>query len=252
MRITSLRDASDSHITSCSEMRKRVAILQSNYIPWKGYFDLIHSVDVFVLFDDMQYTRRDWRNRNKVKGPNGPQWLSIPVGVKGKYLQKINETLVRDHGWARKHWQTLRGFYAKSPFFKDYADELEALYTRAGEMDRLSEINYVFINAINRWLGITTLIKWSSDYVLVDGKSERLLGICKDTDAATYVSGPAARGYLDAQLFAAEGVQIEWMDYSDYPEYPQVHGPFEHSVTVLDLLFQCGPNAPRMMKSFGK
>lgn len=231
-------------------MTKKVAILQSNYIPWKGYFDLINSVDVFVLYDDMQYTRRDWRNRNKVKSPSGLKWLSVPVDVKGKYHQKINDTRVSDHSWAVKHWQTLRGFYAKAPHFRDYADELESLYERAGELELLSEINHLFIKAINRWLGISTKIEWSSDYQLVDGKSERLLGICQDAKASHYLSGPAARDYLDAPLFEKAGITVEWMDYSGYPTYPQLHGDFEHGVTVLDLLFQCGKESPRMMKSF--
>ncbi|MGK0186251.1 MAG: hypothetical protein ACI9R3_002034 [Verrucomicrobiales bacterium] len=229
---------------------KKVAILQSNYIPWKGYFDLINSVDVFVLYDDMQYTRRDWRNRNKVKGPGGLKWLSVPVEVKGKYLQTIKETRVSDAAWATKHWQTLRGFYAKAPHFSDYAEELESLYTRAGDLEHLSEINHLFITAINQWLGITTEIQWSSDYQLVDGKSERLLGICRDAEASHYLSGPAARDYLDAELFATAGITVDWMDYAGYPQYSQLHGNFEHGVTVLDLLFQCGADAPKMMKSF--
>jgi hypothetical protein len=229
---------------------KKIAILQSNYIPWKGYFDLVNSVDVFVLYDDMQYTRRDWRNRNKVKGPGGLKWLSIPVEVKGKYLQRINETRISDSSWAANHWQTLRGFYARAPHFRDYADALEALYQQAGTLELLSEVNHLFITSINRWLGITTTIQWSSDYQLVDGKSERLLGICKDAEATHYLSGPAAKDYLAAELFTASGIEVDWMDYSGYPEYPQGHGDFEHGVTVLDLLFHCGSDAPAMMKSF--
>lgn len=232
-----------------SIVTKKVGILQSNYIPWKGYFDLINIVDEFILYDDMQYTRRDWRNRNKIKTPNGSQWLTIPVSVKGKYSQSIKDTKINDNSWVQKHWSTIKQNYSKAKYFKDYKDVFEELYLNSKE-DSLSLINYKFIIAINTILDINTKILWSSDFDLADGKTERLLGICKDCKATEYISGPAAQGYLDEELFGKENIKVSWMDYSNYPEYPQVYPPFEHAVTVLDLIFNEGPNAKKYMKSF--
>lgn len=230
---------------------KKVAILQSNYIPWKGYFDLINKVDEFVLYDDMQYTRRDWRNRNKIKTAQGLKWLSIPVNVKGKYFQKINETTISDNSWNKIHWNTLKHNYSKAAYFRDYKDLFEELYL--GNQDKyLSQVNYRFITAINKILGITTKIRWSNEFELVDGQTERLLQICKDCKADVYVSGPAAKGYFDEELAKEENIEIEWMDYSGYTEYKQLFTPFEHGVTILDLIFNEGARSHKFMKSFSK
>lgn len=231
-------------------MNKKIAILQSNYIPWKGYFDIINSVDEFVIYDEVQYTRRDWRNRNKILTPKGLQWLTIPVKVKGKYFQNINETPIEDKKWAHKHWNTLLQHYKKATYFSLYRDFFQDLYLECSD-DLLSNINYKFITAINNILGISTALKWSSEYNACGNPSERLLDICKEAGATTYLSGPAAKTYLDTDLFTKEGVSVEWMDYKDYPEYTQMHTPFEHGVTVLDLIFNEGPNATKYMKSFG-
>ncbi|MBD3842966.1 MAG: WbqC family protein [Campylobacterales bacterium] len=228
---------------------KKLAILQSNYIPWKGYFDLINMVDEFVFYDDMQYTRRDWRNRNKIKTSQGLKWLSIPVEVKGKYFQKINETLVSDKSWSVTHWQTIKQFYSKTPFFKDYKDIFEEFYMNNQE-EHLSLINARLIELVNSILGIQTKITWSSDYELVQGQTEKLLGICQQAGADVYLSGPAAKDYFDEALAEKMGIKVEWMDYSGYPEYHQLHPPFEHGVTILDLIFNEGPNAKNFMKSF--
>ena len=228
---------------------KKVAILQSNYIPWKGYFDLINMVDEFILYDDMQYTRRDWRNRNKIKTPQGLKWLSIPVEAKGKYFQKINETKVSEKDWAKKHWHSIVHNYAKSKHFKDYKNIFEELYLSCDE-EYLSQINYKFITTINEILGITTKIRWSSEFELVDGQTEKLLGICKDCNADVYLSGPAAKDYFDEDLAKKENIEVEWRDYSGYKEYEQLSPPFEHGVTILDLIFNEGSNATKYMKSF--
>jgi hypothetical protein len=228
---------------------KKVAIVQSNYIPWKGYFDLIHMVDEFVLYDDMQYTRRDWRNRNCIKTPNGLEWLTIPVDVKGKYFQKIRETRVSDPDWTKSHWKTLSHNYAKAACFAQFRELFEELYLGCRE-ELLSRINLRFIDAICRILGIDTKLSWSMDYELVDGKTERLVGLCKSTRATHYVSGPSARDYMDERLFEQEGIAVSYIDYSGYPEYAQLHGAFEHGVTILDLIFNQGRNASRFMKSF--
>lgn len=228
---------------------KRVAIAQSNYIPWKGYFDLINLVDEFVLYDDMQYTRRDWRNRNLIKTPNGPLWVTIPVEVKGKYLQKIKDTTVSDHSWRQNHWRSVQHGYARAEHFKAYKDVFEDLYLNSSEVF-LSQINYRFVTTICEILGIKTKITWSMDYRLIDGKSERLIDICRQAGGTEYVSGPAAKGYIDEQLFQNEGIRLRYMDYSSYPEYSQLYPPFEHGVSAIDLIFNEGPHATKFMKSF--
>ncbi len=229
-------------------MAKTVAIVQSNYVPWKGYFDLIRRADEFVLYDDVQYTRRDWRNRNRIKTPHGTQWLTIPVDGKGKYLQKIKDTRVSDPDWGRAHWQTLCHSYGRASFFKQFRERFEQLYrTNAGPF--LSDINQTWIGTICELLGIRTAITRSMDYRLTaDDPTERLLEICLQAGATTYLSGPAARAYLDETPFRAAGIDVQYMDYSGYPEYPQLYPPFDHAVTVLDLLFMTGPQAPAFLE----
>ena len=228
---------------------KKIAISQSNYIPWKGYFDLINSVDEFVLYDDMQFTRRDWRNRNQIKTPTGVQWLTIPVEVKGKFHQRINETVVSNHDWARQHWRALELNYARAKHFADYGERIRELYLGC-TATRLSEINHRFLIALNALLGIRTPVRWSSEYTLEGERSARLRNICQQAGAQVYYSGPAARDYLDTTLFAAAGIEVVWMNYSCYPPYRQLHGDFQHGVSVLDLLFNEGPKAQSFMKSF--
>lgn len=225
---------------------KTVAIVQSNYVPWKGYFDLMRRVDEFILYDDVQYTRRDWRNRNRFKSPQGVRWLTIPVQVKGRYTQRIDETLVSDPAWAERHWATLRSWYRKAPFFKRYEPVLEGLYMGRRDL-ALSVINRRFLEGLRDLLGIRTPLSSSSEYATRGQKTERLLGICKAAGAGTYLSGPAAREYLDEESFRAADVAVEWMSYEGYPEYPQLHGPFEHGVSAIDLLLNVGDEAPRYM-----
>lgn len=227
----------------------KVVITQSNYIPWKGYFDLINKADHLVLYDDMQYTKRDWRNRNKIQTANGPVWLSIPVEVKGKFSQAIKDTKISSPDWGEKHWQSIIHNYKKSAYFNEYKDIFEPLF-RENRRIFLSEINYIFIKTIMDVLGIDTKIHWSSDFQLHEGRNERLLGICRDLGATCYLSGPAAKDYMDVSIFGNENISVEWADYSGYPEYTQMYKPFEHSVTILDLLFNEGVNAKNYMKSF--
>ena len=225
---------------------KKIAILQSNYIPWKGYFDIIRSVDEFVLYDDMQYTKNDWRNRNKIKTRNGLEWITIPVRQES-LAQTIRETKIANPLWHKQHWKMLAQNYAKAAHFKEYKDIFEELYLGATET-YLSEINRKFILAINGLLGIATTIRCSSEFTLAPGKSERLLELCRSLGATTYLSGPAAKEYLDAAIFAEAGIEVEWMDYSGYPEYTQLFPPFEHGVSIVDLLFNEGRNATKFMK----
>jgi hypothetical protein len=226
---------------------KKVAILQSNYIPWKGYFDLIASVDEVILFDDMQYTRRDWRNRNQIKTPQGLQWLTVPVLVKGKYFQTIRETAIDGSTWALMHWKALSQNYIKSAYFKEIATWLEPLYV-AQSYSHLSQLNRALIEGVCLYLGIQTRITNSWDYQLVDGKTARLASLCLQANATEYVSGPAAQSYIDESVFDQSNIDLTWFEYGSYPEYPQLYGLFQHHVSILDLLFNCGSNSRLFMK----
>ncbi|HMZ54659.1 MAG TPA: WbqC family protein [Nitrospira sp.] len=227
---------------------KRVAIVQSNYIPWKGYFDLIASVDEFVLYDDMQFTRRDWRNRNKIKTPQGVQWLSVPVKVKGRYNQAIRETEIDGVEWAGDHWKAIALNYRRAPYFSEIASWLEPALL-GEQYSMLSKLNRTLIETVCNYLGIATVIRDSHEFALADGKSERLADLCSQLRAGEYVSGPSARGYIEPECFSGRGVNVSWFDYSGYPVYHQLWGDFVHEVSVLDLLFNCGPESPRYMKA---
>lgn len=231
-------------------MAKRVAIVQSNYIPWKGYFDLINQVDEFILLDDIQYTKRDWRNRNKIKTPHGVVWLSIPVEVKGKYLQLIKDTRISDPEWNQRHWRSIAQNYSGAKYFHEYKDFFQELYLGCDEI-ALSQINYRFLRAICAQLDIRTKLTWAMDYRPAKGRLERLISLCHQSGATEYLSGPSARSYLDEQVVDEAGIKVIWMDYADYPEYRQLYPPFEHAVSIIDLIMNEGSNAPRYMKSFG-
>lgn len=229
---------------------KKVAILQSNYIPWKGYFDIISSVDEFIIYDEMQYTTRDWRNRNKIKTPNGLKWLSIPVNSKGFQIrqQKISETKVVDTNWVKSHWDSIVINYSMAPYFNDYKDYFKDLYYSCEKEEYLSRINYKFITAINKLLDIKTKISYDVDYGLIEGKTERLVDLVKKTQGTEYLSGPAAKDYIDESLFEKAGIKLTWMDYSGYKEYNQLYPPFEHGVSIVDLIFNCGKESKNYMK----
>lgn len=231
------------------DVRKRVAVVQSNYMPWRGYFDMMNLVDEFILFDNMQYTRRDWRNRNTVKSPAGLTWLTIPVVVKGKYSQAIKDTVISDLSWNLHHWKTIVHCYSKARYFSYYREIFEDLYLNTKET-YLSLINYRFLKAICKLLGIATKITWSMDYQLAGDKSERLVNLCKQAGATDYLSGPSAKAYLSEDLFDRQGIAVSYMDYSDYPEYGQLYPPFEPRVSIIDLILNEGPDAGQYMKSF--
>ncbi len=228
-------------------MSKRVAIVQSNYLPWKGYFDLIRAADVFVLYDDVQYTKNDWRNRNRVKTSSGLQWLTIPVRHVSLH-QRIMETRTVDHRWRKSHWTTLLQVYGKTPHFELYRRRLEQFYLDDDEVF-LSRINERLLREIADMLGIRTSIRRVDEFDLPAGKTERLVELCLQLKATEYLSGPAAKCYLDEDIFSRSGITVRYADYSGYPEYEQSHMPFEHAVTVLDLLFHMGPRAQDYLKN---
>lgn len=223
---------------------KRIAILQSSYIPWKGYFDMIAAVDEFILYDDMQFTKNDWRNRNQIKTSQGVQWLTVPVG---KDISRRIRDVTLDARWQVKHWKSLESNYRRAPYFDEIAAWLKPLYI-AESYTHLSQMNRCFIEAICNYLCIKTKITNSWDYILLDGKTERLVGLCTQAGGTEYISGPAAKDYVKESVFAEMGIKLTWFDYSGYPKYPQLWGEFAHGVTVLDLLFNCGTDAHRYMR----
>lgn len=224
---------------------KKIAILQSNYIPWKGYFDLIAAVDEFIFYDDVQFTKNDWRNRNKIKTQNGLSWLSIPVGQNINRL--IKEVRLDDVRWQQKHWSTLCQNYKRAACFESIAARLEPLYLRY-RYQTLSELNRTMVEFACNELGITTRLSWSWDYTLDGGKSERLAYLCEQAGASEYVSGPSAKSYLDETVFENRSIKVSYFDYDGYREYPQLWGGFEHGVSIIDLLFNCGSDAPLYLK----
>lgn len=230
-------------------MNKKVAILQSNYIPWKGYFDIINMADEFILFDEVQYTKRDWRNRNTIQTPQGLQWLTIPVDVKGKYTQKISEVNISNPNWNKDHWQTIHHNYSKAKHYPLYKDYFEDLYSKSNSL-RLTEVNQYFIKGIVDLLNIDTTITSSTKYKTEGNSSEKILNICLASGATEYLSGPSAKTYIDESAFLKSGIKIEWMDYGGYPEYSQTHTPFNHQVSIIDMLFNLGSDTKKFMKSF--
>lgn len=232
----------------CVTLGKKIAICQSNYIPWKGYFDLINSADIFVIYDTEQYTKRDWRNRNLIQTPNGPKWLTIPVQNQ-TFHQKIEDTIPVDSSWQTKHWKSIVLNYGKARYFSDYKGVFEHIYQQ-DNLTSLSKINYEFILAICNLLKIRTTLMWSSQFDLPEGRNQKILYICKTLNALTYISGPKAKNYLDENLFNQNGMTVNWMNYSRYPEYAQRFLPFEQGVSILDMIFNLGPDTQNYMKSF--
>ncbi|MCB9074618.1 MAG: WbqC family protein [Chitinophagales bacterium] len=219
----------------------KIAITQSNYIPWKGYFDSIKHVDIFVEYDCMQYTKRDWRNRNIIKTAQGLKWLTIPVEVKGKYFQRIRDTKIADKSWTTSHWDIIKQAYKTAAHFKLESEWLEGLYKNCN-FDYLTDVNLYFIKAINEHLDIHTIIKSSLIYELAEDRTQRLVEICKSLKGTDYYSGAAAKSYMELEKFTKEKINVHWWDYSDYPEYEQLHGNFEHGVSILDLILNVGHN----------
>jgi len=228
---------------------KTIAILQSSYIPWRGYFDLVGSVDEFILYDDTQYTKRDWRSRNRIKTANGLHWLTIPVSVKHKYHQRIDQAEVQDSRWAAGHFRSLTFNYSRASHFSDYAELFEDLYARAAEERLLSSVNRLFLRALCAALNISTPITLSSDYGGSGHKTDRLVSICLAAGATDYVSGPSAKAYLEPEKFAAHDIGLHFIDYNGYPPYRQLFGDFEPQVSIVDLLFNEGPKARSFMKA---
>jgi len=220
----------------------KVVILQPSYIPWRGYFDQILQADLFVFYDDVQYDKRGWRNRNRIKTSTGPLWLSIPVFNRGAQTEHIPIHEIRvvwDRPWNQEHWNSIRMAYSKAPFFSQYAGLVEEIYT--GKPEMLADFTIESTIALARAIGIDhTRFLRSSKIDGVDGaKTDRLISILKKVDATQYISGPSAKDYIEDEKFAEAGIALEYMQY-DYAEYPQLYPPFDPQVSIIDTLFMMG------------
>ncbi len=214
----------------------RVVILQSNYIPWKGYFDLIHDADLFVYYDEVQYTKNDWRNRNRIYSKNGLQWLTIPV-TRDAVKQRISEVALPDARWQQDHFKSLYFGYKPAPCFHQLEPLLQKVFVET-RWDTLARLNRHLIETISRMLNLPTVFKDSKDFQLEGDRVARLVNLLRQTGATEYISGPSAREYLSdhEHLFAESNIKLTYKDYSGYPAYRQLREPVEHAVSILDLL----------------
>jgi len=222
-------------------VKNKIIITQSNYIPWKGYFTTMRKATHFVIYDDAQYTKRDWRNRNKIVTPNGLKWLSIPIDVKGKYRQKINEAKISDPNWATEHWNKIYENYKKAPYFKDISDHFKELYLdKLQNLESLTDINRVILEKCIELLEIEIKILDSRNFNLRGEKTEKLINVCKDLEADEYFTGPAAKNYIEEDLFLDNGIKLSYYNLENFPSYEQQWDGFEHKVSILDMFFNLG------------
>jgi WbqC-like protein len=229
-----------------SPPERTLAVLQPGYLPWLGFFDQMRRADVFVYYDDVQYDKHGWRNRNRIKSTSGPHWLTVPVRHAGLGKPLVLDVEI-DGGspWARKHLGSIRQYYKDAPYLTRYWPELEELLQR--KWDRLVELNLSATAMIADWLGITTC-SFRSSALGIDGeRSERLLKLCQRFGATKYLSGNAAESYLDVELFRQNGVVVEWQNYR-HPTYQQLHGDFVPYLSAVDLLLNCGEDGGRILR----
>jgi hypothetical protein len=217
---------------------QRLVVLQPGYLPWLGFFDQLSRADVFVYYDDVQYDKHGWRNRNRIKTQSGPQWLTVPVLHHGRGLPRILDVEIdRRQPWARKHVASLQQAYARAESAARYLPELEELLCRPWE--RLVDLDIALVEVMCRWLGLSRRIERSSQLGIPGERSERLVRICQRFGARSYLSGSAARVYLDTALFERNGIAVEWQEYV-HPVYRQLHGEFVPYLSAIDLLLNCG------------
>lgn len=221
----------------------RVVINQSNFLPWKGYFDLINDADLFIFLDHVQYTKRDWRHRNQIKLRTGLKW--IHASVREDVALRIDQIRFKADGWEEKALSLIQDAYRKTPHFRWVQPLLEDVFVD-GKWESLSELNQHLIQRICRdYLGVKTRFARSTDFGVRSAKQELIVDLLRAAGATTYISGPAARAYLDESRFQEEGLELIWKDYGGYPEYEQLYPPFEHRVSIIDLLVHTGPEAPQ-------
>ena len=222
------------------------AVHQPQYLPWLGYFHKIAKCDVFVFLDDVQYKKREFQNRNKIKTASGPLWLTVPVLTKGAYSQNINEvkTDTTEHHWENSHWKSIELNYRHSPFFKEHAGFFSELYAK--KWDSLMNVSLEIIRYTLKYLAINTPIKMSSEFALSSASTQRIIDLCKAIGAGTYLSGAGGKDYMDTSLFAQQNITLEFQQFN-HPQYPQQYGAFEPYLSIIDLLFNCGPDSRKIL-----
>jgi len=227
--------------------KKTLVVLQPGYLPWLGFFDQMRRSDIFVYYDDVQFDKHGWRNRNRIKSPEGPYWLTVPVLHRGKGQPLINDTLIDARsGWARKHIGTLRQYYGKAPYAKQYLPELEALLSRP--WTRIVDLDIALVALMADWLALSPNVVRASELGIEGAQSERLINLCEHFGAQRYLSGNAARDYLDVAEFSKRGVEVVWQDYR-HPVYPQQYEPFVPYLSAIDLLLNCGGDSASILKA---
>ncbi|MGX9962458.1 WbqC family protein [Roseomonas sp. F4] len=230
--------------------RRCVGIVQSSYIPWRGAFAMMARCDAYIFLDSVQFTRRDWRTRNRIKTPHGPLWLTIPVKQKGNYHAPIDAMEVAEPGWSAKHLRSIEGAYRRGAGFAEVIDPLRSAYATAAGEAMLSAVNQGLTRALAGLLGIDTPFQRDVDLLPREtlaalDATTRLVELAAAVGATHYISGPSARSYLDEGAFAARGIAVEWMSYAGLPQYPQLWGDFEPAISVLDPLLTLGVQGAR-------
>ena len=227
-----------------------VVILQPSYIPWRGTFDLIRKADLFVFYDDVQYDKHGWRNRNQIKTTQGKQWLTIPVHSRGVTdgIAIKDVKIDQSKPWQKSHLKALTFAYRKAPYFEEYLPLLESFYGQEDEF--LADFTIALTESLTRYLNIrhTRFLRSSTISGIEGQKTDRLIQILKHVGATHYISGPSARAYIEEEKFQQAGITLEYMKYN-YPIYPQLYPPFDSQVTILDLLFMTGREAYRFLEN---
>lgn len=219
-----------------------IGILQPGYLPWLGFFEQIYKSDVFVIYDDVQYDKDSWRNRNKIKTSKGTQWLTVPVRIRFEEHPLINEVKINNAlDWKKKHLFSIKQNYAKAKYFKNYIDIFEEVYSKPWEY--LIDIDMYFIQKLVEYLGMAGKeIVMSSTLGIKGERLEKLVKICKIFGANIFYEGFSGRNYIDERYFSDEGIKIEYQDYK-HPVYNQLYGDFIPYLSVIDLLFNHGENS---------
>ena len=216
-----------------------IGILQPGYLPWLGFFEQLNKSDVFVIYDDVQYDKNGWRNRNKIKNAHGPQWLTVPVSVKFSEHPIVADVKINNRlGWRKDHLLSIKHAYSKAPFYREYIPVFEEAYSK--DWESLVDIDMHFILKLSEAIGLKDKKMIRSSTIGVTGdKIERLVKICKMLGADTFYEGAAGKDYIDVRYFMDNGIKVEFQDYR-HPVYKQLHGEFIPYLSVIDLLFNCG------------
>ena len=225
-----------------------VSVHKPQYLPWIGYFHKIAHSDVFVFLDNVQYKKREFQNRNKIRTKEGWLWLTVPVITKGRFTQNMKEVLIDNtSNWHKKHWQSIEMNYSKAKYFNEYKEFFKSLYEK--EWDKLIDLNVFIIKYINELLNIKIPVYYESDLNIEGEKTTRIINICKKLNADTYLSGIGGKEYLIEEEFIKTGIKLIYQNFK-HPVYTQVYPGFEPFMSIVDLLFNCGKESKNLLYRF--